>query len=685
MRLRRLDAAESERGAVAIVVALCVSLLAVVAGMVLDFGLIRVDRQVDQSAADAAALAGAHALNLGDGTPHPFAGVCTAVRYLKRNDVRFASLDESAGWSTTAGATASGCTDTGLRSQTCNPTNQSSWARYDATLTYQGKPLVVAIRSGYSVAGSQWADNKSSATPDTNEECNQIAVVITQSRKPGLGSLATSRDLVTVVRSVGRVTTGPGGAAPAMLLLKRSGCPVLSTGSNGGGSFIHVLGALSSNGLAQPGSIHSDSGSGCSGGSNENIFLGRAGDGIVAYAAPLVSNPSSPDPSKPGSISSALGATGVAGSPIRDALANVHGSSLLNGVGGTATEPTGRGLVTRKLVDDRYFTGVKTALTGASGLFSSLTAANAVSNGWVNLVAVDQCKPTQAEIVAMQTAGTLNSASQLFINCTDNAGFTGGGSLSIPANRVFFNGKLAPGSPLALPNASKVYVRGRSGTGIDLNGSGAQFQMNTSGNLDASGLCTAAQSSSRATLFVYDGVLKEANNALLRLCKTTAFLMGNQGDGCVPSTAGTAPTATPCTGPSMGTGQFTQTGGGIDWTAPDEYDVMTLPNGSPDPAKAGAWANSAGPEDLALWAESGTSNSATYNMQGGSAFHVRGVFMVPNADPFIIGGGASLNLTNAQFIATTVSLNGQSTNITMSVDPNSAITLPKLKVVGLVR
>jgi hypothetical protein len=93
-----------------------------------------------------------------------------------------------------------------------------------------------------------------------------------------------------------------------------------------------------------------------------------------------------------------------------------------------------------------------------------------------------------------------------------------------------------------------------------------------------------------------------------------------------------------------------------------------------------------GPEDLSLWSESyGSSSSATYNMQGGSDFRVRGVFMVPNADPFVIGGGATLNLTNAQFIASSIALNGNGTNITMAVDPNSAVHIPKLHGLGLVR
>ena len=64
---------------------------------------------------------------------------------------------------------------------------------------------------------------------------------------------------------------------------------------------------------------------------------------------------------------------------------------------------------------------------------------------------------------------------------------------------------------------------------------------------------------------------------------------------------------------------------------------------------------------------------------------MRGVFMVPNADPFIISGGASLDLTNAQYVTTSIELNGNTTKITMRVDPNAAVSLPDQGLVGLVR
>ena len=43
-----------------------------------------------------------------------------------------------------------------------------------------------------------------------------------------------------------------------------------------------------------------------------------------------------------------------------------------------------------------------------------------------------------------------------------------------------------------------------------------------------------------------------------------------------------------------------------------------------------------------------------------------------------------MSLTNAQYIVTSIELNG-GTQITLSVNPDSAVTLPDLGLVGLVR
>jgi len=683
---RRARRPRDDEGVVAILMALCMVILLLVAAMVIDFGLIRVDRQVDKSAADAATVAGLHALNTGDAAPHPAVGVCTAVGFLRANAARFAGVTSASGsWqSGTNGALADGCTDAALRAQVCKPGDLSTWVKYSWAGSWAGVPLTVKIQSGYAIpsVGSPWSEDGLPAAQadveDNAQGCDHLTVVITQHRKPGFGSLATNSDLVSAVRSVGRVKLGPGGYAPAMLLLKRTGCPVLTGGSASGSSFIHVLGSVTSNNISQPGTIHSDSdGGGCSGGSNSNVFLGKGSDGIVAYAAPLVTNHSQPDVSKPGQITSVATSDGKPMNVARDLLTNVYASNALSS-GGTKTEVTGRSLVSRAGVDSRYRVTAKAAMQAATGVFTaSPSSAAAATNGYAVFgAAVDKCKPTQAQVDALN----LTAASRLYVDCTTNGGFVGPGStLTINAGTIMFAGKVGPSAALSMPNAKKVYVGGSSTTALSV-GNNATFQMNTLSNTDASGRCSTTKSASKAALFVKAGEIN-VSSGLMQLCRTTVFMMGGGPDGCVPATDGTAPTATPCAG-SSGSGAVNQQAtASIDWTAPDQYDNMNLANGLPNPALSPAWADADGPEDLALWAES----ASAFRMGGSGVFNVRGVFMAPNSDPFTIGGGSNLTLVDAQFVASSIALNGAGTFVTMSVDPNSAVTLPKLSLVGLVR
>lgn len=691
---RRALRQRDERGAVAIIVGLSMTALLVIAGMVLDFGLIRVDRQVDRSAADSATLAGLHALNTGDGAPHPYVGVCTAVRYLKANSERFSTIDEGNGWTDGLGSqTGSGCSEVTLRNRACKPLDKTTWARFHWSGYWQGTPLDVTVESGYDLAASTWAeDTLPASSSDTGvaeqQGCDHLAVTVKQTRKPGLGRLATSSDLTTSIRSVGRVMPVPGDVAPAMHLLKRTGCPILVTGASGGQSFVHVLGAVATDGSGktQPGTIHSDSnGSGCNGGNNSWVYGGLAPHGIVAYAAPLASNPSSPDPAKPGSVTAVAVTEGLSGAIVRDNVNYVYGSSVLDGTSGAKTDVTGRSLVTRGLVDDRYFPGVKAAIGGtveysggATAVFGS-GASGPPDGTWDRFTGpVDPCKPTQAQVNALN----LTETSKLYVDCSTNAGFAGPGSLlTVGAGTIYFRGTVSPSSTLKLPNAHHVYVGNHTDRADAISVStNTSFEMNNApGNVDSTAKCNTGQLPSKAVLFVRAGAFKQTGGTL-RMCRTTAILMGGMPDGCVPTSVGTAPTVTPCGG-LVGSGQFSQNGGGIDWTAPDTLDTTIGADGRPLSAAETAWHDPDGPEDLALWSES----AGGYNMAGGGLFHVRGVFMVPNADPFTISGGANLTLTNAQYFASSIRLNGNTTKVTMSVDPNSAVTLPELGVVGLVR
>src|SRR5690242_5075536 len=199
-----------EQGAVAIIVALCLTSLVVVGGMVLDFGLVRVDRQVTQSAADSAALAGAGALGLsGSDAAHPYAGICAAIDYLQVNSQRFNGLTASSPsvWTDGNGtATGNGCDPaSGLRQRVCRPGDKSTWGRYVWDGTWQGTELKVTIQSGYLLTGTGWSEDSLPAAQqfadDKAQGCDQLAVIVLEKRKPGLGSLATSSQLTSAIRS----------------------------------------------------------------------------------------------------------------------------------------------------------------------------------------------------------------------------------------------------------------------------------------------------------------------------------------------------------------------------------------------------------------------------------------------------------------------------------------------------
>jgi len=708
LRARPAQVRRTERGAVAIIVALSLTALLVLAALVIDFGIVRVDRQVDKSAADSATLAGLHALNAGDGNPHPYMGVCAAIQYLKHNSDRFDSVDENDDTRWTDGAgnnTASGCTNATLRAQTCTPGSTTSWARFTWSGDYQGAPLSVAIQSGYQIPTGVWGEDNLQASLDDATDgaqgCDQLAIIVSQTREPGLGSLATSSDLKTAIRSVGRVHVEPAGDAPAMLLLKRTNCAPNPLQIGGSNSYIHVLGFAGS-GVSQAGTIHSDNAGngGCASNGGKQVFNGANVSGsIVAYAAPLLSNTSSPDPSKPGLITSVAGSQGVSQDIVRDAFADVYGATGLNSsASGTHQEATGRSLVSRQPVDARYLSTVKQIVSNSTSIWSLnfANAAAAHSNNWGFATCANNGSIAAGQIDAYNAAYT----NGLFIKCDQVTSVPG--EVIASWKTIVFSGSLktSGGGSIKLPDASKVYIANSAANAnaTTISGTGASFQMHTTGLTGSVATtvfpdgkrCLPATSSDRGLLVVKGGKL--GDDYLFRACNTTVVLLGGDTNGCMlPSsynpdlqTIGPAPTHSPCPSNTSGSGQV-NVNGFVDWTAPNACTVITA-SLCDATALAGndGWHNVNGPEDLALWSESAAFGSTNAVIGGTSQFNLRGVFMTPNYDPLNLGGGPNTTLTNAQFIASALNLNGGA-QLTMSVDPNSAVKLKELKVVGLVR
>ncbi len=86
-------------------------------------------------------------------------------------------------------------------------------------------------------------------------------------------------------------------------------------------------------------------------------------------------------------------------------------------------------------------------------------------------------------------------------------------------------------------------------------------------------------------------------------------------------------------------------------------------------------------EDLAFWTETSSGNG----LGGGGAVSVSGVFVAPNANPFLLGGGSDNTARqNAQFVARALEVKGNST-VVMQPNPRNSITMPAPAVYLLVR
>ncbi len=627
----------SEGGAVALLVAVSLTLLLVAAAMVLDFGLIRFDKQINKAAADSAATAGGAALNQGDGVIRPWRGVCTAIAYLKANSTEMATMTGS--YKSGAGAVVSGdpcLSGSALQNQQCLPSQPSSWAWFSGSVD-DGR-LGVEVKSGYVLPDPAFADDTVLSTDKGDNGaggCDQLAVVVTERQKPGFGSLATSSDLVTRIRSVARTGSESVSEAPvALLLLERTSCQALAVNSTN--TRIDILGVGTS-----PGVIHADSlGSGTCGNS-ESVLFGKFPQGIVARKAPTGG--------APGMITTTAlsGLPGAVPAKATDGAANVCAES-----GTACTAATGRGVVGRAPVDRRYLAGVRSAMGLASTEYARTTA-SATSAGYrVISGGCGNFSPSAAEA----------AAAKVFVNCP--GGITLNNSTFANATDVVFNGSVTIKSnqTLSLPSAVRVYVKGAAGgTGVSASGS-------LSINQSSASTCATRTTAPRARLVIGNGSFTGGAQANFQMCHTSVLMAEGFTSACPLPTSTTSPGTAPYTNSCRG---FIDVGGGgaMDWTAPN---LVTAKATQTD------WDQL---EDLALWTETSTGS----RIGGGGILLVSGVYFLPNAQPFTLSGqGTQSNGANAQFVARRLEASGQGTLI-MKPNPNDVVTIPGLPTSGLVR
>jgi hypothetical protein len=598
--------------------------LCVAAALVLDLGLIRVDRQVDKSAQDAAAVAGANGLvdDLTNPVFHPFAGVCQAFNYLKVNDRSFSDATTPI-WSNGNGGpvsgNANGC-DVSHATDVCVKDNPTTWARARAT-SNDGK-YQLTIQSGYKIlppagtwdlsygnikdvtGGAFYEDALPAYSGDFGDVahyggCDQVVVIVAETKDTTLGAPAAAT-MSTRVRSVGRVRIDPPESPYALLILERTDCQVLTNGNNG-------VAAINVDGYkTHPGMIHADSnGSGSS--CNKQLIVGQKADGVVAHEAP--------DDGTPGQIST------VATTNQSDGLTNVYAGPKPPG-----SAPVSSSLVTRSVLDSVYLSGVTAARDAASFAWTAAAGAGTVPDGtWTK---INSCP--SGDVAGVKLLVKCN-------NMNNSANFT-------DATDIIFTGTLGGGSAtIRMPKANNVYVVGSSspnGVGVE---AGTQLSMHDN---DAGCSSTYNAGITRAKLFVYGGSLK-VNGGLFRACDTTVVLMGNDPTACLPvGTPTYYPNGNVCEGLSKpGNGVVDMSGNGsVDWTGPNKVDDEIQASKTDHDAL----------EDLALWTES----YGSQGLGGSGTVHLAGVFAAPNAKPLKLNGTPIWQVLNSQYVVRTLENDG---------------------------
>lgn len=649
LRVRR---DRDESGAIAILVAGGMVALLVITAMLLDFGLIRMDRQQNKLTADAAATAGAIAMT---SDKVSLAGACAARDFLKANNPDLAGMV----YSGQSNPNADPCTTANIQgAQPCVQTPGSATPKYD--LVYTATNYRVQITTPYVLPSQTNSENYASLNNDkgSTDGCDQIRVLIQETRKPGLGSLATTSDLITQVASVARGIDNPDELlASVAVLLERTGCAMSVSGN--GGQF-HIM---YTSDRKQPGFLHSDSdGSTCSQQiltgqqtSPPGIFVEDTPTGTLPYQGGIIQTRSP-------SLAKAVDSTNKV---------VAKDTTAVNSIGKPKLGP----LVGRLRVDQRYRTAVIREMR------AGVTAWNSESTIPIS---------NRYDICAGANAGGVNNTGQgngdwalLYCSKADPTSLTHStgtwtiarktitvnySNIVLDAGSIGISGNSTNPGKLLFPNAEKFYMTGTAGTAISVGNNGT-FQI---GRAPASCIDNVTQ---RTYMVVGAGGIASSSGGVLNMCHTAVMMLGGvEGNattppGCVPDPAQAY------VWPNPGTcNARINLSGTTFWSAPNE--------------RAGVLADSTlwdKLEDLAYWNEStDMSQQGSQVVQSANAsLTMSGLFFSPNSQ-VDFGGNSNMTFTNAQFIARIMTLSG-SAMVTLTPNEYEMVLIPASTASELMR
>lgn len=665
-----------DRGAVIVLVALMMTVLFVIAALVIDLGLVRQNRQSDKSAADFAAAAGVRGLDNASGVPQPWKGICAARAYLVANSDELASMTgnyaNGDGTKTYATDPCASPTEAPF-TDACGPGDQATWGTY--TGSADGGRIRVTIRSGYELPDvARFPEDVVVYTGDDGsgvfDGCDHLAVIIEEGEDAYFGGVAGRSGYDTIIRSVARLVEGKtGDVSPALLLLERNDCNVLFIGGSSG-AVVRAAGFANS-----PGVIHSDSlgnGTDCDAGDveNGNIFQVNSNPDDPRIIAERAAGPVGSE--APGQLSAVALSDApwaeplVAASPQHDEVCvQVDADDCLppppDVTGGALV---GRDVIGRSRIDVRYRLPVRALHAEADLRFTwdSADAANAM------FFEIDCDDPIPAD------------KTHIWVNCGENQPFDGAGkTFGSLVEEVVINGYVTIGgkdNTLQFTDVDKLYIRGRTDgdqAAVKLEGSeGNRFVVNA--GADPAAACASAGAAGATTKMVIGnghvrvaGGNNDLNPKVLRLCQTTVLMGDNQGaTPCpIPDDDGLAPYDNSCVGRILVAGEAA-----VDWTAPNVFPT-TLPDDYQDL------------EDLAFWTET-QGSGVEWGILGNGNVRLSGVFFIPNADPFHIGGNGAYDIEDAQIISRRLEVRGNAA-LRMRPDPVNSITIPVLGGYTLVR
>ena len=531
----------------------------------------------------------------------------------------------------------------------CAPNNPATWAKLQATAG-NGR-YTVEIQSGYVLPDPRFAGDAALGDTGVTEQgsCDNLAVILTERQEPSFAQVGGAGATNVRVRSVGRLNAAETlDFVAALQLLERHDCDVLTTGGANTRVIAQPWGSY-------PGTIQIDSDG--TGSCPSPILNGQATSGGPSILACSVNSTNSDCNAGTGTRPSRIGVYARNFNKPATIISTPYPSTY----GDTAAVASPR--TGRKFTDLRYRTNVaaldgevKAMIPTVNALPPGCTSVNLVtstcngSNGLTWLV-VSDCGALTTFFNAVLGR---TSAQNIWFRCDLNV--TTPLTLTAANSFIVVTGQLAVNSTFTITDPRKVFIGGRSTgnkIGLDLTGSGT-LNINTGGAAACSGRTDPGHPN---RLVVGHGSLKVGSGFTARMCQTFTYLAS--GYDKVPTVNGT----NPCLCNSYSGTIEVISGATVDLSAPNEI-TGRLPT-------AAELAATNPFEDLGLWVEAG---GGTNGLTGGAATKLRGVFFLPNADPFTLAGGGTLPIElSAQFVSTTLKVTG---GATVNLVPNPEDSIP---------